>query len=193
MVNYQTEDTHLDSDAQFDQWELLSSRPNITAVLPFSAPSDILGSFSSPSIGSFGVFYEKNGQIEVAHSTAELVSCSKPMVNYKQNTKCIINGLLEKYHHETGEACVAVGLHRFLTSLLQNKIGAVLDCKIATHHWLVAYVMSKLNGSANSLSSDFFDGFSIRDVEPEQADNISVLLIDCRDYPEAYRSLLNPS
>lgn len=58
-VAHGTVDRHVDFKGQFNQWDLLSRRPVIAGVPPFMPPSDLLASFDSGSIGSFGVFYER--------------------------------------------------------------------------------------------------------------------------------------
>lgn len=185
-VNYGTTDTHLDFYAQFNQWELLSRRPKITAMPPFSAPLDILSSFQSPAIGTYGVFYEKNNQIEVAHSIAELIACSNPNEKPKSDTKCIINAFLESYPQKTGEVCVRTDLTGFLTALLCHQIGAPLESTQKAHQWLISYAISKLNTNQKQVKDDFFEGFSTSTNVDYTPDGLSMLLIDGRDYPELY-------
>ena len=185
-VNYNTADAHLDFEAQFNQWELLSSRPNLTAIPPFSAPSNILSSFNSPAIATYGVFYEKNGQIEVAHSIAELIACTKPKKIPKQNTKCIINAFLACYQQNAQEVCVKTDMESFLTALLTNRIGAPIDNMLPAHQWLISYAASKLNFNQETVKNDFFEGFSVDIDINYEADGLSILFIDARDYPELY-------
>ena len=130
----------LDFKGQFNQWDLLSRRPSISGVDSFRPPSDLLSSFRSPSIGSFGVFYPKGAKTEVAYSIAEFVSCANPTAKHPTLS---VNGYLSKYTFPQDEVISRGDLSAFLRALFAFQVGALLDSSEATHRWLVRWVRSK--------------------------------------------------
>ncbi|MHA6844555.1 hypothetical protein [Ralstonia syzygii] len=177
-VAHGTQDRHIDFPAQFNQWDLLSRRPTIQGVRPFDPPADLLESFQSASIGSFGVFYERNAQIEVAHSVAEFLSCSNPKASAPT---FLANAYLEPYcMHD--EVVVRSELEPFLAALFDHQIGAALSDSTLQHQWLVNYAKAKAasGGQSQQLPADFFDGFNVNQVldSMPDRDGLSLLLVD---------------
>lgn len=171
-------DEHIDFKGQFNQWDLLSRRPLVTGVAPFSPPPDLLSGFTSASIGSFGVFYERNSAIEVSHSVAEFISCSNP--NSAHSTM-VSNGHLQKYLYNGGEAIVRATLTSFLDSLFAHQLGAELLPGDTTHRWIVDYAKAKAMASGSSVTTgffDFYDSINQRGDFAPQGDGISVLIVD---------------
>lgn len=178
-----TLDSHLDFRGQFNQWDLLSRRPKLTGVYPFNPPNDLLESFGSPSIGSFGVFYEKHSSIEIMHSVAEFISCGNP--NAKHPTM-VANGHLEKYHYADGEVMVRSTLKGFLEALFSHQVGAAFIPIKSTHRWLLSYASSKVQASSNIDSEQFFSDIELLPDEfnMEGGDGLSVLLINSDEKPK---------
>ncbi|MGA3954055.1 hypothetical protein ACI2TT_24545 [Ralstonia nicotianae] len=180
-VSHGTSDKHIDFKGDFDQWDLLSRRPTIQGVKPFNPPADLLQSFDSSSIGSFGVFYERNSQIEVMHSVAEFLSCASPKT---ASPTLLANAYLEPYRYMHGEAVVRSELEPFLAALFDHQIGAYLHRNYPQHQWLVNYAKAKAAsaGPGQQLPADFFDGFNVNQVPdsmPER-DGLSLLFVDTR-------------
>lgn len=175
-----TPDRHVDFKGQFNQWDLLSRRPAIAGVPPFMPPGDLLTSFSSGSIGSFGVFYERLSQIELAHSVAKFISCSNPKAPH---STMVANAHLEPYFYNGLEVLVRTELQAFLDALLNHQVGAPLDLGIPAHKWLVSYARSKVSATRGQVFNDFFD--AIGDAEsvdvPQSKDGLSMLLVDTRE------------
>ncbi|MCE0495178.1 hypothetical protein [Vibrio salinus] len=140
-INVAQDGSQLDFKGQFNQWDLLSRRPDVTGVKGFHPPKDILSGFSSPSIGTYGVFYEKGGCIELAHSIAEFISCPSPAT---KSPTLAINGYLSKYSMYEHEMINTLTLKGFLEGLFDFKIGAKLNSKDSTHRWLLERVRGKL-------------------------------------------------
>jgi|GEM_PF-4441193 hypothetical protein len=178
-VSRGTADRHVDFKGQFNQWDLLSRRPAIAGIYPFRPPGDLLSSFGSASIGSFGVFYERASQIELAYSVAEFISCSSPKA---QTSAMVVNGYIERYVYNGSEVLVRTELQAFLDALLHHQVGAPLDLSMASHRWLLAYARTKASAVAQDRElADFFDdaddlGIELRNGE----DGLSVLLVDTR-------------
>lgn len=139
-LNVTSSGSQLDFKGQFNQWDLLSRRPTVSGVATFQPPPDLISSFDSASIGSFGVFYEKNSTIEIAHSVAEFLACPSPAAKHPTLS---INGYLNKYFYSHGEIITKSDLPDFLTALFGFQVGAVLDPSLAPHRWLVNWVRSK--------------------------------------------------
>lgn len=177
-----TPERHVDFKGQFNQWDLLSRRPAIIGVPPFIPPGDLLTSFSSGSIGSFGVFYERPSQIELVHSVAKFISCSNPRARH---SIMVANAHLEQYFYNGSEVLARTELQSFLDALLNHQVGSPLDLGILTHKWLMVYARSKVLVNRGQVFDDFFD--AIGDVEimdvPQRKDGLSVLLVDTREAP----------
>lgn len=170
-------DKHVDFTGQFNQWDLLSRRPAILGVASFQPPSDLLNSFESASIGSFGVFYERASQIEVMHSVAEFVTCGSPTAKHPT---LVTNAFVERYGYLTGEVVVRSTLVPLLEALIQHRVGAPLLSHVSAHQWLVGYARSKVAASGQTIPADFFDGYDtprILDLASVN-DGMSVLLVD---------------
>lgn len=174
-------DTQLDFRGQLNQWDLLSRRPAISGVGTFHPPKDLLSSFASPSIGSFGIFYERTRTIEVAHSVAEFIACPSPVPKHPTLS---INGNLEKYSFYGHEVIAKMSLMPFLDALLHFRIGAQLDPSHISHQWLVRYVRSrvpqKTAPSAVLSLLDNFLGSGINDNDRKDgpsSDGLSVLIV----------------
>lgn len=152
-VNISRTDNTLDFKAQSNQWELLAYRPQIRSTPTFNPPSDLLSSFKTPSIGSYGTFYHSNSKIEVAYSIAEMVSCTNP---HTANPKCTINGLLDKYFLFGHEKIITTSLHDFLYFLFHFHVGALIDRSHPSHTWLLSYINKKLLTKGYPSLGDFF-------------------------------------
>lgn len=170
--------SQLDFKGQFNQWDLLSRRPSISGVACFNPPCDLLSSFSSASIGSFGIFFEKGGNIEVAHSIAEFISCPTPAAKHPTLS---INGYLTKYSYMINETIVKRDLHSFLEALFEGQIGARIDPTLLAHRWLMQKVHSKIQAknppkSINSLFDNFLESDS-GNVATGSIDGLSILFV----------------
>lgn len=176
-VSLGSSDQHIDFKGQFNQWDLLSRRPSVSGIAPFHPPPDLLSSFDSASIGSFGVFYERASEIEVMHSIAEFVACGSPKAKHPI---LVANAFLERYSYMYCEAAVRPTLQHFLQALFSHQIGAPLLPSESAHQWLVGYVKSKVLASGQDLPSDFFLGYETQDPLDGNTtgDGISVLLVD---------------
>lgn len=168
---------NFDFEAQFNQWELLSRRPSIKGIGKFAPHRDVLKKATSPSIGSFGVFYESKGRTEINYSVAEMVASS----GVSKHPKMVINEHLSQYSfwgREGGrEALVRCDLESFLTALAAFEIGAFIDIKKASGKWLVGYIQRKC--TANGIH-DFMNVGNLPDIPAglsDDGDGISVLLI----------------
>lgn len=172
---------HIDFDGQLNQWDLLSRRPVIapTKNIKFSPPSGILSSFTSPSIGSFGVFYENIGNVEVAHSTAKFIACDNP--NKKSGkAKLIINGSLSEYHINLGEVIVKCELIEFLNALSKFQIGALLDPTKIEHQWILSYVET-IVGTNQNIKNIFSAALNLERMDNQAValpGGLSILVID---------------
>jgi hypothetical protein len=140
-LNVTCSGSQLDFKGQFNQWDLLSRRPGVKGVASFMPPTDILSSFGSSSIGSFGVFYEKGSIPEVAHSIAEFVACPTPAAKHPTLS---INGNLDKYYFSQTEAITRSDLSTFLSALFAFQVGALLDPSHQSHQWLVSLLGRRL-------------------------------------------------
>jgi hypothetical protein len=179
-INVSNTGSQLDFKGQFNQWDLLSRRPKINGINKFNPPSELLESFDSPGIGSFGVFYEKGGGIELAHSTAEFISCPNPDSKHPTLT---INGYLSKYHLKQDEIISRLEIRKFLESLMSFQVGALLNPTIKSHQWLVKTVISKVKPKIDQGILDKLNGFG-NDVTDDYAKNdspsqgLSILFIE---------------
>jgi hypothetical protein len=179
-LNVTHEGNQVDFKGQFNQWDLLSRRPSITGVAGFNPPSDLLSSFLSPSIGTFGVFYEKGTEIEIAHSIAEFISCPTPAAKHPTLS---INGFLDKYHCHIDETITKTDFISFLDALLNFEIGALLQRDEGAHQWLIKYVKSKLlQKNPQKPVPDSFESFIDRnakvvDMDPTKIDGVSILVL----------------
>lgn len=178
-LNVTSGGSQLDFKGQFNQWDLLSRRPAVSGVAPFMPPSDLLSSFSSSSIGSFGVFYEKGSATEVAHSIAEFLACPSPAAKHPTLT---INGYLDKYYFSQAEAITRSDLHAFLSALFEFQVGALLDPSYMSHRWLVSWVRSKAAASASREARRLLDNFFGNDLPADTGDleipsGLSILIV----------------
>ncbi|MGX9525886.1 hypothetical protein ACXHWJ_16830 [Alcaligenes nematophilus] len=179
-VSLATTDRHIDFSGQFNQWDLLSRRPSINGISSFQPPSNLLSSFDSGSIGSFGIFYERDLKIELMHSTAEFIVCGKPKA---KNPKMVTNAFLERYFYMGGEIIVRSALRPFLKALFDHQIGARLSPTDSAHQWLVAYAAKKVMDSGQDIPSNFFAEFdNPRALDASGGDDgVSVLLVHWGD------------
>lgn len=174
-----TTDRHVDFRGQFNQWDLLSRRPVVAGVSPFSPPSDLLSSFRSGSVGSFGVFYERASQIELTYSIAEFISCANPKAKH---SVMVANAYLENYVCYGQEVIVRTGLVMFLEALLGHHVGAPIDVSNAANAWILAYARNKVATAQGEYLDIFFDradGDKVMDI-PRSSDGLSLLLVDTR-------------
>lgn len=166
---------------QYNQWELLSSRPQINSVYnTFKPHKDLLHKASSPSIGSFGVFYENAGKVELVHSVAEMVSFAAKTIpkEAKGQRNMVINERLAQYRAWNNENIVAYNLQMFLNELSQFRIGALMfPQKNSADEWLAKYVNGKCR---KNEVEEFFDDNVIdpdNKLNIPEDDGISVLLV----------------
>jgi len=166
-----------DFGGQYNQWELLSWRPRIRGVGGFQPHSDILSNASSPSIGSFGVFYQNSGIVELNYSVAEMVVASSTSAN----TRMFINERLSTYALQKGDALACPDLEAFLKALSRHRIGAPLYIQSPTDKWLATYISKKCE---NNGLDDFMVNFAGDGPEEpnlpmdgNEWDGISVLLL----------------
>jgi len=184
-----------DFKGQFNQWELLSYRPEVGSVGGFTPPKTLLSSFDSPSIGSFGVFYTYSGNLELNYSVAEFITSTLPAKSIKSKapqTKMHINGKLSKYDYNTKrgniyEKIVCENIHDFFSSLMSNKIGAIIDTDKSEHKWLINYVKTQVSNSENIVygnNSQDFNGYFFPNIKiDDNKDNylsgeFSILVLD---------------
>ena len=169
---------NFDFEAQFNQWELLSQRPRIKGMTTFRPPIDLLSGASSPSIGSFGVFFEHNDKIEVNYSVAEVVSSS----GVTKHPRMVINGYLAKHWAWNQEMLVRNDLRSFLESIDDFAVGAIIDPASTSGRWLAGYIAGKCvaNNHDSFIDENDFDGPpDYVEVGPNrEGDGISVLMIE---------------
>lgn len=179
-ISSSTGNEQFDFEGQFNQWDLLSRRPPVAGVASFHPPSDLLSSFSSAAIGSFGVFYQRGSLVQVSHSTAEFVACHNPTVKHPRMG---INGYLTRYRCAESEVLVRTTLETFLDSLLAWEVGAILDRAHHAHRWLIEY--AKRKSASAQVPSEILralDGFK-GDFPPEDnvlvqpGDGLSILFV----------------
>ena len=178
-LNVTSSGSQLDFKGQFNQWDLLSRRPDISGVASFTPPPDILSLFGSSSIGSFGVFYEKGSITEVAHSIAEFIACPSPAAKHPTLS---INGYLDRYHFSQTEVITRSDLRAFLSALFKFQVGALLDPSHTSHHWLASWVRSKVATSAPPESLRALDNFladrASADIgDAKSSSGLSILLV----------------
>lgn len=168
---------------QYNQWELLAHRPVIIeGVGKFKPYPEFLSDALSPSIGSFGVFYEEKKKVEFIYSVAEFIS----VVSKAKHPKMIINEMLinQKIDSAPGEAIVNNNLKTFLFDLSTFKIGSLIDITRASDEWLFKYIYSK---AKDKKIEDFFDDDTIETIKSKEKlddsknDGISLLLIMADD------------
>jgi hypothetical protein len=90
-------------NANLEQWDLLSRRPDILPVPPFKVHPRLLSESLLPSVGSFGVFHKNaSGSIDFFYSSADVLSVvGTPSTKHGKLTTSqkprqrITNGLLE--------------------------------------------------------------------------------------------------
>ena len=174
--------TNFDFEAQFNQWELLSQRPEIRGLAKFTVHKDILRVARSPSIGSFGVFYKGKSGVELNYSVAEMVSSS----GVSKHPRMVINEKLAADHAWENEVLVRTNIQSFLESLFSFEIGAKIDLASGQGNWLANYINSKCY--MNDLDSFFvIDERPPDSNSPDQfvgdddGDGVSVLLINIQD------------
>lgn len=179
-----------DFKGQFDQWELLSYRHDINGVAKFKPPKKLLSSFNSPSIGSYGVFYEEAKMLELNYSVAEFVTSTTlpPVRKYsksKPQSRMVINGKLSKYTYGLDEKIVCNNILDFLTALTQNQIGARIETTKPEHSWLIGSIKSQINSSKNIIygnNSKEFDKTFFPDVPGSNVDDppegLSILILE---------------
>lgn len=173
-----------DFKCQFNQWELLSYRPAIAGVGAFSPPKTLLNSSYSPSIGSYGVFYENGSNLEVNYSVAEFVTCtSLPKVNSrvtKAQPRMAINNKYEKYSIGYKEKVVCSNIDSFMGALLNFEIGVVLNKNKQEDIWLLKYVKAQVKASKNVIYGN--DDITIDQLLPDIPENES------QEYDDSYAS-----
>ena len=174
---------HLDFKGKVNQWDLLSRRPalspNASTCKGFTPPSDLLSS-SFPSIGTFGVFYQKDGQIEIAHSIAEFIGCLSPG---NKSSTLLINGFLDKYCYCCHEVITRSSLYSFLEALFEGKIGALLAPTQYAHRWLAQMARAKITAKTlDSTNVQFLNDFlgshrADNDIGRDHWPGLSILVV----------------
>jgi hypothetical protein len=167
-------DNNFDFKGQFNQWELLSCRPSIRGLGKFSPPSYLLSDAESPSIGSFGVFHEDNGLVEVNYSVAEMVVTS----SIGAYPKMVINEKLSQYSAWDNEVLVMPNIETFLKAINAFSVGSLISPATDIGRWMLKYISNKcvVNGIHDFINIDQIDP----DQNPENfnGDGISMLLIN---------------
>lgn len=169
---------------QYNQWELLSHRPNIiTGFGKFNPHPELLSKAASPSIGSFGVFYEEKAKVEFNYSVAEFVSVAAK----SKQPKMVINEMLTKhkihipFSSAPREVIVQKNLKTFLHALSTFRVGSLILPKRMSHKWLISYIYSKCH---EEEIKDFFDDNiidSIDKLDGTKGDGLSLLLMTTND------------
>lgn len=165
---------NFDFKGQFDQWELLAERPYISGVGSFSPPPGLLANAASPSIGSFGVFFDENGLPEVNYSVAEMVSS----VSISKSPRMVINERLSSYTAWANETIAASNLGDFLTRLFSFQVGSIVSLTAAEGIWLGKYVNKKCLNDGKEPFFDISDGENLVDNEGRSDDGVSLLLVE---------------
>ena len=137
---------------------------------------DILAKATSPSIGSFGVFYEETGSVELNYSVAELVASSA----ISSHPRMVINERLSQYQGWCKETLTRACLFDFLSSLFFFKIGSILDLRTPSDRWLFSYVSTKCKdkGIPDFMESEGAGDILNESFEHDCDDGISVLMIN---------------
>lgn len=184
-----------DFKCQFNQWELLSYRHPIAGVGSFTPPKSLLSSSYTPSIGSYGVFYENGSDLEVNYSIAEFItSTSLPKVNSratKAQPRMAINTKYSKYRVGIEEKIVCPNIDSFVEALLNCEIGAILSPQKIEEAWLINYIKQQVKSSKNVTYGN--DDTVIDQLLPATMDNdlqedsdsftsggISILIVSAR-------------
>jgi hypothetical protein len=138
-------------DANYIQWSLLSTRPEVTGARRFRPPRDLLSSASHPSIASFAFFVHdaaaRGGAINLVYASADLlVPSTSPFLKTKGRLENLFwyapSGLT--YYAPclckssgTMELVEAHSLEAFLTGLLSIEIGQPISPTWPGYSWLV--------------------------------------------------------
>lgn len=111
----------------YEQWRLLSSRPQLLATTVFSPPRDLLSSAIMPSVGTFGVFYKGNsGLVEMFYAAAD---CLRPLHTPKGpcgrigQLSTLSGGPAQRVVASRLEATYRPSIAAFAKALFQLKIG----------------------------------------------------------------------
>ena len=157
---------------EFGVW--LSHRPDIRGLGQFQPHKALLSNAMSPSIGSFGVFYENRGVVEVNYSVAEMVTSS----SVAAHPRMVINEMLGKYTAWQDEAMMRHDIASFLYAVSAFMVGSLINPAEASDQWLRDYVISKCNdkGITNFFSGDGDNGST--NLQTSDGDGISLLLIN---------------
>lgn len=161
-----------DFKGQFNQWELLAYRPLIEGVGKFKPHAKVLSDANSPSIGSFGVFYEKSGRVEVNYSVAEMVTAHTLACHPKMS----INYRLENYTYWENEVIVTKSLLEFLSSIESFQIGSLINVQNDSDNWLFNYIKEKCKNSPSPITQQIFDYNTTQNV-PQNPDGTSLLFV----------------
>ena len=164
--------------ANLEQWDLLANRPIISpATTTFNPPDHLLSGALLPSVGSFGVFYPKNGSYDFAYFIAELLHPVKNNASRSGTLKWIhrINKCrnIKGYPEMVGASC----LKTFGFALQQGVVGTPVK-----HYLNQSSGAKKFVGWLEKILID------LREISPNS--NIPVELIEAfklRNKYEEYR------
>ncbi len=153
--------------ADYFQFELLSTRPQLLSGSSFNFPHDILSFSCCDSIGTYGVFYVDNTKsIDLAYCCASLLAASLTPNNYGQISVDLTfpqNSISVSNCHcnACSELNYTYDIDFFTNNLLQLNIGSELEY----YPQILSYVKSALRRlKANPVVSDlitFVDGLNI--------------------------------
>lgn len=78
--------------ANYEQWDLLSSRPRLDPTGVFAPPPDLLRTAVVPSIGAFGVFHRSDsGSIDMFYASADtLLPVGSPTTRYGKLSTTVV-------------------------------------------------------------------------------------------------------
>lgn len=163
-------------NANFEQWHLLSKRPDIVGLGSFNPPIDLLSSAVLPSIGSFAFFYKnQSNEFETFYASADNlypVSLTKSM---KGKLGLVSKSYLRNLndHHE----CIAsVNNYYFAYHLFNLTIGSPISSNIPEmreiRNWLCMNLKSKVASASSSERGTILAEKLIDTLEPDNFSSI---------------------
>lgn len=173
------------------QWELLSQRPVLTAMLSkYSLPLNILNFTNYQSISSYGIYYhDKAGEIDMLYTIPEYIApvsaiCNATF-NHKIGNSCPdYNCIIEKRGIETTCTC---SIDNFYDELLNFKIGAPITTSEIGYNYirsLIKSLLEKYPGNTillDVISNSFINTniSSYQNLEEIQIDNFPNIMLIC--------------
>lgn len=109
--------------ANFEQWDLLSSRPRLDPTGAFSPPPYLLQSAIVPSVGAFGVFHvTARGNVDMFYASADtLLPVGHPTKKYGKLTTTATTSL--RYFNGYADVPTCCCLATFGEALFELKLG----------------------------------------------------------------------